>query len=72
MYRTISRVFAIALLFLSWNTVFPSGNPFPSAGISSASSDQDVQLRELLEDLGTKNGITFTIEEAFTRLAASS
>jgi hypothetical protein len=67
MYRTISRVFAIALLFLSWNTVFPLGNPFPSAGISSASSDQDVQLRELLEDLGTKNGITFTIEEALLK-----
>jgi hypothetical protein len=64
MYRTISRVFVVALLLLCWSTIFTPRNPGPSAGLSFVSSDQGVQLRELLEGLGTKNGIKFTIEEA--------
>jgi hypothetical protein len=52
---------AIATLFLSWNFVFLSGEHGQKG---TASDNDEVQVRQLLADAGTKNGVTFTIEEA--------
>lgn len=67
MYRKLYKPFAIATLVFSWNLVFLSGKPGRTGALFSASGDDEVQVRQLLAEVGSKNGVTFTIEEALLK-----
>jgi hypothetical protein len=67
MYHKASKPFAIATLLLFCNVVFSSGKLGRTGASSSASSDDEVQVRQVLADVGAKNGVTFTIEEALLK-----
>lgn len=63
----MSRPFVIGALLIWWAGGFVSGESTTRTGSMVTFDDEDVQVRQLLADVGTKNGVTFTIEEALVK-----
>lgn len=64
MYREASKFFAIGTVYLLLGAIFLYGKPNPASDHFVQSADDAVSLQDLLTDLGVKNGVTFTVEEA--------
>jgi hypothetical protein len=59
-----SRLFAVGIAFLLSGTTFLCGRPNPIKDPSLQSANDDVAVEDLLTNLGMKNSVTFTLEEA--------
>ena len=63
----MSGLFVIGAFFIWWAGGFVSGDSTTKMCLLVASDDEDVQVSQLLVDMGAKNSVTFTIEEALLK-----
>lgn len=67
MPRRLHRLLMIAVVPLLCSLLFPWSESGRMAATLAAQNNDEVQVRQLLADVGTKNGVTFTIEEALVK-----